>query len=515
MKIRKDYETMKFLIDPNKLDLSQFQKEKEKLLSLPTAIDQLQYISEYLVKEIPLIDIFSNNQFTETKEPNNIIQFYLIYLLCLLEKKLMSQLFQGKKIYLDLKEDDLISMPKKLFQTLFSLLFSSKIFEVQFTIIEILSTYSYYCEDFAAYSLENDNYISKIFQFTYSNNIDLVNNIIVILDNILSDNLCDLDCLDKIFQRISIIQCCKDILSNELLKCESKIPTMELIYHLSIKMDINKFEDYFDDFMPIFSKLLEKIKGNDKILELILNIISKITNDFEICKKIINTGLDDCLLKIFFIPKITEKCLLLLLMTFSNLFYYDEIIIYFLQKCTDNNILGIISVIFQTFINSNTIKDNHILIEALVCISNVASGPEIAKNLLFKNGIINLIIQIMKVKNENNNIYFEGLRVFYNMIYDCSKDCFCNLSEFSLLKLFGEGLEKTNNADNIILCLKSIILIYEKNNKIYNTVENLKIDYISLNLKKRINELIDHKNKNIEEYANTVLNLFEDKMNAE
>ena len=100
-KIYEENRNLGFIIVKN-LDLSKFKDEVEKLISISTGEDKLLFITTYIENNIKPIDIFSNLMFyNETEEINDLVKFYLIYALSLLNKNLMKKYFPNiyPKIY--------------------------------------------------------------------------------------------------------------------------------------------------------------------------------------------------------------------------------------------------------------------------------------------------------------------------------------------------------------------------------------------------------------------------------
>ena len=159
-------------------------------------------------------------------------------------------------------------------------------------------------------------------------------------------------------------------------------------------------------------------------------------------------------------------------------------------------------------------KDNIIFYELLFCLSNLATGQYETQYLISKSDLPKLIIQIMKEKIDNK-IYFEGVHFFNNIISDCNKETFHIISEYHPFKLYSKGLECTDLIDNIDLTLKAITTLIEKNREIYNTLENLRIDFYTCLIYKKLYNLSNHKNEIISQDANKILKYFEDKMNIE
>ena len=102
-----------------------------------------------------------------------------------------------------------------------------------------------------------------------------------------------------------------------------------------------------------------------------------------------------------------------------------------------------------------------------------------------------------------------------NIIEDCDKETFYNISEYHPFKLYAKGLKDTSDIKYLELYLKAMLSLINQNNIIYHTIENLKNEYYINLVKKRIDGLIFHTNEKISEKAKLITNVFEDKMNME
>ena len=74
-------------------------------------------------------------------------------------------------------------------------------------------------------------------------------------------------------------------------------------------------------------------------------------------------------------------------------------------------------------------------------------------------------------------------------------------SSVSLLEIFCKGLNLSGKDDFILLCLKCILILFERNNKIYSTMRNLKIEFYGCCGVKNIERLLTHKNQDIYTHA--------------
>ena len=189
-------------INPNILELSNYKVEIEKIISLKTGEDKLLFMTIFIENNIEIQDIFSNFFYSnnQSTKVNDLVKYYLIYMLSLLDSKIMKLCFPNlpiKNNNIVVTKDSPLDMSKKLFQVLFSLLaFSEK--DVQYTVLDLLLHYSDMSNYFIDYCLEDSRYIDKIFNLTYNNNNLIINSSIIILDNILIDENCDPDKLEKL-----------------------------------------------------------------------------------------------------------------------------------------------------------------------------------------------------------------------------------------------------------------------------------------------------------------------------
>ena len=120
----------------------------------------------------------------------------------------------------------------------------------------------------------------------------------------------------------------------------------------------------------------------------------------------------------------------------------------------------------------------------------------------------------MKIKN-TNEIYFEGINFFYNIIEKCNKETFRNISEFHPFKLFAKGLEITGEIKDIVLCLDAMQELIKTNYAVYHTKENLKNEFYICCTKRKLDELSLHQEEKLSEKSREILNYFDDKMNTD
>ena len=503
-------------INPNNLDLSKYKEEREKLISIQNGPDKLFFMTTYLENNINVQDIFSNLFFTNNNgEINDLIKFYLISILSLLNKEIMNSSFPGTSIKnnnIIVNRENPLYMSKKLFQIFFYLLFTSEK-DVQYTCLLLIFFYSDMSQDFIDYCLEDNRYIEKIFSFTYNSNNSVINHSLIILDNILNDENCNEDDLEKLLQKFTIVQRCKELLCDNKFKNDIKINSLEILQTIANKITTEFYKNYYYDFVQIFYDCMVHQSMIEEIIILIYKICVKISNDDSICLQIKNIGLAYLFYQRLSIPNLEIDFLIYLLKIFSNIFCLDENINYFIIEKNADIIKVFISII-NTYLHTSNEKENKIFYELFYCLTNLVTGPNDTKFIISKTELPKLVIQVMKIKSDNK-VYCEGVRFFMNLIEDCEKETFYNISELHPFNLYAKGLRDTYENEYLKLYLKAMIELINKNSEIYHTIENLKNEYYISLVKKRIDDLTCHKNNKISEMAQQITNVFEDKMNME
>ena len=513
---RKMYEEKRKLnfINIKNLDLAKYKDEIEQLISLESGENKMLYMTMYLENNIKPVDIFSNLYFSdENIILDDLAKYYLINILAILDKKVMNELFPNtniKKSNLIITKDNPLIMSKRLFEIFFSILCKIKIKEVQYTILELLVNYSDGSQNFINYCLDDKRYIEILFKLAYADNNEVIIDTLIILDNIIINNDCDDECLEEIIQKNPIIERCKELLTNN--NTDIKINSLDLLYSISNKIDPKYYRDYFIDFIQIFYNLIALNQYNEEILWSIIQICQKITDDNNICIRIKESGLGNIFLQYLETSNFERKFLTEIIKIFTNLFYVNDIIVYYIQYKI--NIIDIFIKIINTYMHTSNEQDNKILYEVIFCLSNLASGPPEIQYIISRSKIPELIVQIMKEK-PYNDIYFEGVNFFYSIIFECNKETFHIISELHPFKLFAKGLEITSLVDYLETTLKAIIKLINQNRAVYHTIENLKTEFYTCLIKKRLDNLVMHKNKQISNLAEEALRIIEDKMNTE
>ena len=504
-------------IHPDNLDLSEYKEEKEKLESIQNGPDKLFFITTYLENNINVQDIFSNLFYNNNNIMiNNLVKYYLIYILSLLDEDVRKKSFPRMPVKTNniiIDKNNPLHISQKLFQIyFFLLLYSEK--TVQYTCLELILEYSDKSQDFVDYCLKDIRYIEKVFTLTYNNNNSVINKSLIILDIILNNESCDEDDLEKLLQKNSIIQRCKELLCDSKFDIDIKINSLELIETIADKMSTDYYKSYFYDYPQIFYEYMTHQPINETIIKLIYNISGKISNEDTISLQMKNTGLADLFYQHLSKQDLETDFLLKLLTIFNNLLYMNENITYFIIEKNADIIKVFISII-NTYLHSLNEKASKIFYDLLYCISNLVTGPNDTKFIISKSELPNQILQVMKEKKNDNKVYSEGVRFFINIIEDCDKETFCNISEFHPFKLYAKGLKDTSDNKNLELYLKAMLELINKNNAVYHTIENLKNEYYMNLVKKRIDDLTFHTNEKISQNAKLITNVFEDKMNME
>ena len=519
MEHRKNLEETRVLnfINVKNLNLSPFKDIIEQFLSLKTGDDKLLYMTTYLENNIEIIDIFSNLFFYENNSISltDLDKYFLLLISSILDKNVMKRYFPGniiKENNFIYNKDNPLKMNKKLFQIFFSILFNVKIKEVQVTIVNLLLSYSEYSCDFIKYCLEDIRYINKLFELTYIDNKEIIVEVGIILDNIIIFEYCDENLLKDILKHIPLIQRCQELISINNFNDSLKINYLELLYSIISKTDRENYK-IFRNFINIFSNMLSTTPKNEDIFNLILGISSKISFDDSLCEEMIDKGLGYIFFNALSLPNMQREFIIKLLRIFSNLFYSDKIIKYFFDNF-ESKIFSVFIRIINTYMHTANDEDLKLIKELLFCLSNFATGPQETQTIISRSDIPKLVLQIMKIKNDNR-IYFEGINFFSNIMYECNKETFMTISELHPFKIFTKGLEITGIAKDILLCLDSLQQLIQKNNEIYHTNENLKNEFYICCAKRKLDELSLHNNEKIAQKSKEILNYFDDKMKTD
>ena len=176
-----------------------------------------------------------------------------------------------------------------------------------------------------------------------------------------------------------------------------------------------------------------------------------------------------------------REYLINLLEIMINILYNNQISEFFLNS----NILNTYTKILNTYRNTANKDDDEIIYLCIFCLSNIAGGPQQHCHVLIISNLPSLILEILKSKN-GNKIYFETCNLFYNILQRCSTEDFCIIIKMKIMKLFCEGLNKTINPDDILLSLKGLFLLIQRNEEIYKTKQNLKNEFFGYTTKRTL-----------------------------
>ena len=504
-KIAEENRTLNY-INKNKLNLIPFKNEYNELFALKTGEDKLIYMTTYLENHIEAADIFSDLFYYENNSLilTDLEQYFLLYILVILDSTVMKKNFPEtliKENNITISKDNALPMSKKLFQIFFSILFNVKIKEIQVTIIGLMLNYSDSSVDFIEYCLEDIRYI---------NNNDIISEVGIIFSNIIIHEECKKDKLKEILKNTPLIQRCKELISINNFNNTLKMNYLDLISSIVEKIDEKDYSYYFIEFINNFSNILSSTSKNEEIFNTISQICTKLTYNEKISEEVMKTGLGYIFFNSLSTPDLERGFLIKLIKIFSNLFCLDEVIVYYINN-DNSKILSILIRIINTYLHTANDKDLYLLKEVLFCLSNLATGPPETQTIISKSDIPKLVIQIMKIK-QDNKIYFEGIHFFQNILAECNLETFTTISELHPFKLYAKGLELTGINDNIVLCLECLVNLISRNNQVYNTIENLKNEFYICGTKRKLDELAFSNDKIIADYATRIVNIFDDKM---
>ena len=495
------------------LNLNQYKDEIQQLISLNSGEDKLYYMITYLENNLQIVDIFSNFFFTESNyELNDLSKYYLLNILAILDSNIMKTFFPKTDIKhsnLIISKEHPLTLSKKFFKILFTILCRVKVSEITVTVGHLMMNYSNLCDDFIDYCLDDIRYINKIYNLSYNNSKEILYDVITILDNIISHSHCSPEHLENILQNAPIILRLKEIICTNL-DLDLKINILLILETLANNIQEDFYNSYFSDFINYFYNEMALNPYNIKIFKLILNILNVISNEESICELINSTGLSYKLLDILSKPNEEDEIILYILEIFSNIFYFNNALAYIFNNHSKKLKEAFIQLI-NTYKNSAKERDYKIIESIIFCISNLAAGPPEVQNFLSKTDIPEYIIEILKIK-ERNNIYFEGVHFFNNIIDNCDKETFAIISELHPFKIFAKGLEKTGDLKNIELCLNAIKNLISKNMETYGSNQNLKMEFYTCLAKRTIDNLTLSKNENIANLAESISFALDDKM---
>ena len=194
----------------------------------------------------------------------------------------------------------------------------------------------------------------------------------------------------------------------------------------------------------------------------------------------------------------------LLLAILSNLLFQDYAVTFYLN----GGILPILDKILNTYKNTVNKKDNIIIKNCVFCLSNITGGTEEQVAQVMKTKIPQNLLQISKIRN-SPMIDYEVYNFFYNIFIQGADQDVIQVIKMKSMKLFCEGLNKSTKVENVLICLKSIQMLFKRNYKIYNTITNLKNEYYGYCAKKNIDLLMNSKNEEVSKEATEINELVE------
>lgn len=422
----------------------------------------------------------------------------------LLKFVLKNTLSVSKKIYSDntINEDCELNLNPKIFETLLKILINLNNDEIASIVIEILLFFSLLSTDFSIYCIKNLTYIKYLTDLF--NNNKLFRDIIVIIDNIVNNENCTVNCFEIILEKIDIL---KSILSKDNTT-DIILNILELLYSIINKINETHYEKYFLDCIDLFGNLFSVHAKNKDIVKTILQICAKLSVNSNICQKIISSPLESFFYKILKVTNLKKEYLSLIVEIFSNLFSNIEVNMALLKKY-NNNIIDIFTDIIMCYNNKNDSNNNKLLSDIIFCMSNLVIY-DISKNYVINSFIPKLIIEIM---NKNyGDIYFEGLNFLFNLMSDCDKDAFVLMTKLQVSKLFIEGINCSKSDEEIEICLLGIKNLLMKEFQFYKEYDNIKFQILFYLPKEKMNELALNKNKTISDLAEELLLLYKEGM---
>lgn len=521
----------KLFIDPMRLNLSPYKEEIERIESLSSVENKFYIIENYLESKIKPIDIFSDLFYSDgdgmnennENEINGLVKYYLILMLGTFDPEIFKKYFSeyDSNDYCFVKEEKenkkTLKMTKLFFQILFSLLFSVKEKDIKNTIIELLYNFSYFSEDFTQYCFGDIRYIHQIYNLMYDNNAEMVKNILYIFRNILEYEELNENLMNEILQTSPIVVRCEEILINNEFDVDCKINSLILMKEISRVVNEDSFGKYFENSINTFTKIFteEKNSQNETIIINFLLILRALTKNSKICNEIIAKGLIKILFQILGTKDLNQEYLIQTLCIFSNLLFETKIIEY-LIKYFPGDIVKVFTDILDTYMNVVSEKINtKVIKELLFCLSNFVTGTQETNNIIAKSDIPKLVKQIMKLNQNNDAIYIEGINFFYNIIENGNKETYTIISELKPLTIIAYELEHTGKNENIELCLNGIFLVTTKYKDINFSLGEIKNEFYSCAITRKLYEIYYGKNKELSKIAGQILMIYDNKMLTE
>jgi len=418
------------------------------------------------------------------------------------------------------EENKLISLEKNIFNKIMYELYFTNEIQLKYLILECLLSLTIVSTKVTSFFFKDKDYFNLLLNLTYIKNKDIVNNIIIIMNNCFIDNNKE---IFQILKDVPInIRIKEIILNNDLHFNDPKFlyNCFELVFVLSNILnndDIDKEQNNF--YYNIFSIYLEIIKNiinkgitfkYTNIFILSLKILKNLSYNNQISSFIVVYGIGFDLIQILKIPNLENKYLLKILEIMQNLLVPESNVTYFLNL----KILDIFNNILYEYINSTNSLSIQIIVLIIINLDNIARGNEEQINILLSDNIIKFIINIMKVK-KNNQINKECIILFLDLCNFCSDNDFITVRNLKIFEFFCIFLDKSTNEDFILNCLKGIIVCVERMNKLYNTFQDLKNEFNYNCGKRNVEKLLYNKDKEISKKSEEIYNILAIKNDAE
>ena len=485
------------------LNISQYESQINTYNLIKDTTSKVEWLINSIISESKKLDLFSekvlfyDSSTNYENNTNDLVKF------CLCKLKEFSDEVDNND-----NETDLY-LPKELFFSLVTEAYTSNDLRIRNIALDILINFSSVSSSLTKYFVEEEGKkkpFGILFSMTFLQSPQIISNCFLLIGNIFCD------CKNEIEDIIQIYPIHHRI--REILQSNIDIDPKEIInFHLSclsilnqITFAITSFDD-FVDFIPLIQKyFINNCFSNESLYNEVLSLLAAITRSDQVCDKIMECGMSWHFLHLLNQKKtLTQNDYLnLLLQIFSNLLYQKYIVDFYINaKCFPS-----FEKILNTFINSANPKDNSIIQSCIFALGNIAGGTAEQINKIFCTNLPKLILQVCKIKN-TNAIYFETCSFFFNSISNGDNQEVISIIKMKGMKLFCEGLNKSINSDNVILCLKGILRLLKRNMEIYNTIQNLKNEYYGYCGKKNIDVLMDNKNETISMLATQLNDLIE------
>ena len=469
--------TSEFTINIDLLNLDLYKEEIENYENLNFPYQKFQFLINALTNNLTYLDIFHQNINLSTNE-NNIFHPTNDYNKFCIKKldNLLKNFQQTNQLDINISED--------LISKLMSELFTSNDLTVKYTLLNSLVSFSSNSKFFNKCISEDNKYMNYFFQFTYIKNYDMVISVLYILFNVISDfpSRAEIIINNNPFH-IRIKELIYDFLNSNEKNIENIIELIEILTLIISVIEEDEYEK-FKDLANMSYYIIQKTT-NQKLITTVLLLILQITKNEEVSKEIVSCGLGSILQNMLSEKYCERQYLINLLEIMINILFNNQISEFFLNS----NILNTYKKILNTYRNTANKDDDEIIYLCIFCLSNIAGGPQHHCHALIISNLPSLILEILKSKN-GNKIYFETCNLFYNILQRCSTEDFCIIIKLRIMKLFCEGLNKTINPDDLLIALKSLFLLIQRNEEIYKTKQNLKNEFFGYTTKRTLEKYI-------------------------